>query len=114
MKNKNRYRLIKEYPNSPELGTTISYSGEYNQYYCDYSIPVRDVNNINPHEYPEFWEEIEVKQISPENQAIESKAKKFMTACGTKSMSDTYTAYIVEKMLIEFGKELLKNRVREV
>lgn len=101
MKNKNRYRLIKEYPNSPPIGSIISYSEEGKQYLVDNSFPTRGVYNINPEEYPEFWENIKVKNI-------ESKAKMFLNNCGNRSITDTYTAYIVEKMLIGFGKESLK------
>jgi len=48
MNNKLKYKLIKEYPGSPDLGCILKYDNE-----CDVSADVKY--------YPEFWEKVEGK-----------------------------------------------------
>ena len=47
-----KFKLIKKYPNSPELGYTMEILSETNRYFYDCS------QLCYPEEYPEFWEEI--------------------------------------------------------
>lgn len=48
-----KYKLIKEYPNSPKIGYKIAYGNYYD--HCGYMI---NGIAIYPEKYPEFWEEI--------------------------------------------------------
>lgn len=55
-----KFKLIKEYPQSPNLNTIVTWREESMGYV--YIHPTKQVlwgiNGINPEDYPEFWEEI--------------------------------------------------------
>ena len=60
-----KFKLIKEYPDSPKLGTII-------EYYGSYSIDLEEAISVclrtgEPYkpitEYPEFWEEQDIKKL---------------------------------------------------
>lgn len=54
---KRTFKLIKEYPNSPELGTIVSRCG----FGCCYNNDEIELFDDDEEDFPEFWEEVKDK-----------------------------------------------------
>lgn len=76
-----KYKLIKEYPGSPKLGTEVSKPHEF---YCASGIPSIAAHKIE--NYPDFWEEIVEKEY--EIIAIKNNNSGFI---GTKRASGGFS-----------------------
>ena len=54
-----KYKLIKEYPGSPKLGTEIFNDEIFKGHYYIYRNGIKtSLGTIEPYKYPEFWEEV--------------------------------------------------------
>lgn len=49
-----KYKLIQEYPGSPELGTIVD--SDFNYYVVEGDCRYPNLSNWNPSEYPKLWE----------------------------------------------------------
>jgi uncharacterized protein involved in tolerance to divalent cations len=59
IKKMKKYKLIKEYPGSPEVGTIVSFYDSLQSYiYLDSTITTRFISSSLIEKNPEFWEEI--------------------------------------------------------
>lgn len=75
-----KYKLIKEYPGSPKIGTEATFRKDYNDYPC--SDPFHQpLTRKSIEEFPEFWEEVkeleyEVLSYKYENRIFQLSTRK--------------------------------------
>ena len=107
-----KYKLIKEYPNSPKLGSIIvdtnPNNGARDCWFSDnwgksgskaFFIP----RSTNPEKHPEFWEEIIEKPIfiTEDGVCVFKPGNFFIVDIDTTQDGGNYLCWIVEKLFIK-------------